>query len=111
MWLRIASRYPVGLIQEPYLKKYGGHEDQLSRKYEAMDRFRVKALAETIQSGILTPKQKNAAQTMLDEKLKILELGARKRNNTELLLEIGTLGKRDTRNVSLNPFPISQGKA
>ena len=111
LWLRIASRYPVGLIHEPYLKKYGGHEDQLSCKYEAMDRFRVKALAETIHSGILTAAQKNAAQAMLDEKLKILELGARKRNNTDLLSEINALGKRGSGNVPLNPFPFSREKA
>ncbi len=85
MWLRIASRYPVGLIHEPYLKKYGGHEDQLSHKYEAMDRFRVKALAETIASGILNLEQTKAAQTMLDEKLKILEAGAKKRGDSSIL--------------------------
>ncbi len=91
MWLRIASRYPVGLIEEEYLKKYGGHEDQLSHKYEAMDRFRVKALAETIASGILNPAQTQAAQAMYNEKLRILELGAKKRNNTELLNELSNL--------------------
>ena len=92
MWLRIASRYPVGLIEEAYLKKYGGHDDQLSHKHEAMDRFRVKALSETIASGILNPLQINAAQAMLDQKLRILEIGARKRPNSTILSELKTLG-------------------
>lgn len=82
LWLRIAPRYPIGLVQEPYLKKYGGHEDQLSHQYEAMDRFRVKALSEVIASGILNATQKQAAQAMLDEKLRILRLGAEKRGET-----------------------------
>ncbi len=85
MWLRIASRYPVGLIEEAYLKKYGGHDDQLSHKYEAMDRFRVKALSETIAAGILNSDQIKAAQAMLDEKQRILELGAKKRGADSIL--------------------------
>jgi len=92
MWLRIASRYPIGLIEKPYLKKYGGHEDQLSFKYEAMDRFRVKALTEVIESGILTPEQTQFANTMLDQKVSILEKGMAKRNALpeikQLLLEV-----------------------
>ncbi|HRK60990.1 MAG TPA: glycosyltransferase [Candidatus Omnitrophota bacterium] len=89
LWLRVAPRYPIGLVPEPYLKKYGGHEDQLSHQYEAMDRFRAKALSEVIASGILNAEQKQAAQAMLDEKLRILQLGAEKRGET--LPDIKTL--------------------
>ncbi|HCM41807.1 MAG TPA: glycosyl transferase [Candidatus Omnitrophica bacterium] len=89
LWLRVAPRYPIGLVPEPYLKKYGGHEDQLSHQFEAMDRFRAKALSEVIASGILHTKQKQAAQAMLDEKLRILQLGAEKRGET--LPDIKTL--------------------
>lgn len=82
LWLRVAARYPIGLITEPYIKKYGGHEDQLSRQFEAMDRFRVKALDEVIRSGILTAAQTQAAQAVLEEKLTILKMGAEKRGET-----------------------------
>ena len=44
MWLKICARYPVKYLPQPLIKKYGGHEDQLSRKYWGMDRFRIKAL-------------------------------------------------------------------
>ncbi|MDH5218656.1 MAG: glycosyltransferase, partial [Gammaproteobacteria bacterium] len=44
LWLKICSRYPVAYIEEPQIVKYGGHEDQLSRRYWGMDRFRVKSL-------------------------------------------------------------------
>ena len=48
LWLRICSQYPVVYVDEPLLKKYGGHDDQLSRKHWGMDRFRVKALQKLI---------------------------------------------------------------
>ena len=35
MWLRVTARYPVGLLREPLLVKYGGHPDQLSSTVEA----------------------------------------------------------------------------
>jgi len=91
LWLRIAPRYPIGLVEKPFLQKYGGHEDQLSHQFEAMDRFRIRALVETIRSGILNPEQTQAAQAMLDEKMNILELGAQKRGDSKYLDEIKAL--------------------
>ncbi len=89
LWLRVASRFPVGLIETPLIKKYGGHEDQLSHKYEAMDRFRVKALTEILAAGVLNAEQTGAAQAMLDEKQRILELGAKKRGENSVLHKPG----------------------
>ena len=43
LWLRICSRYPVLYLQDKLIKKYGGHDDQLSRQYWGMDRFRIRA--------------------------------------------------------------------
>jgi GT2 family glycosyltransferase/nucleoside phosphorylase len=78
LWLRIARWYPVGL--EPYqgVIKHGGHSDQLSRKYEAMDRFRVKSLQKLLEVE-KNEKYKEMIKKVLDKKLKILENGARKR--------------------------------
>ena len=53
MWLRICSRYPVLFIPKPLIVKRGGHEDQLSRKYEVMDRYRIRALVKMLESGVL----------------------------------------------------------
>jgi hypothetical protein len=39
------------LIEEPQIKKYGGHEDQLSQKLWGMDRFRINALQKIIDTG------------------------------------------------------------
>ncbi|MET0093096.1 MAG: glycosyltransferase family A protein, partial [Sedimenticola sp.] len=32
LWLRICARYPVTYVEQPQIVKYGGHEDQLSRR-------------------------------------------------------------------------------
>jgi len=44
LWLRILMKYEVGLIDKKLIKKYAGHEDQLSFKHWGMDRFRVESL-------------------------------------------------------------------
>jgi len=46
LWLRITRFHPVGLVKEPSVIKFGGHEDQLSRAYPALDRYRLKSLLE-----------------------------------------------------------------
>jgi glycosyltransferase involved in cell wall biosynthesis len=84
LWLKVCSRYPVLYVDEPLLRKYGGHEDQLSSKYWGMDRFRVQALDKLLNSGTLDLKQELATKTMLIRKSKILMNGAVKRQNTEL---------------------------
>jgi len=79
LWLRIACRYPVGLIKEKLVIKTGGHPDQLSQKYWGMDRFRVISLERLLKAGFLTRKQEIAARKKLAEKLTILRNGALKR--------------------------------
>ncbi len=49
LWLKIARYHPVGFNSDLDVIKYGGHEDQLSRKHPAMDRFRVYALIKALQ--------------------------------------------------------------
>ena len=44
LWLKIASKYEIGYIDKSLIYKYGGHEDQLSKKYKAMDYWRIKSL-------------------------------------------------------------------
>ncbi len=49
LWLRVASKYPVGLIPgEPLVKKHGGHPDQLSVATPLLERYRFLALLEFI---------------------------------------------------------------
>lgn len=81
LWLRITARYPVLYLDKPLTVKYGGHEDQLSKKYWGMDRFRIIALDKFLTSKIACPHDENAAREMLREKIHIMLTGARKRNN------------------------------
>ena len=85
LWLRASARMPIGLIEKPYLIKYGGHADQRSRQFPVMDRFRIEALRKILVSGILTPSQQEAALRELTRKSQIIAQGARRR----FLLELG----------------------
>ena len=88
LWLRIAARYPIGLIEKPYIIKYGGHEDQRSHEFPAMDQFRIRSLAKILKEGFLTPEQTAAAQKTLEEKSRIFIQGALKRGKKEEANEI-----------------------
>lgn len=45
LWNRILLKgYGIGLLPENLLVRYGGHEDQLSNQYQAMERFRLYSL-------------------------------------------------------------------
>ncbi len=85
LWLRLCSRLPVTYIDKRLLRKYGGHDDQLSRQHWGMDRFRVAALAKLLRVGDLTPEQESMTHDTLREKCRVLQLGAEKRENTELI--------------------------
>ncbi len=79
LWLRICGRYPVLFLPEKLILKYGGHADQLSRKYWGMDRFRITALEGIVWSGALSDDNLHAALSMLLEKIEIYITGAKKR--------------------------------
>lgn len=86
LWLRLTSRFPVLFIDQPLINKYGGHEDQLSRQYWGMDRFRIKALQKILNSDHLNPEDRTAATTQLLKKITVYLKGARKRNKyTEIV--------------------------
>lgn len=82
MWLRISSRYPVLFLEKELILKRGGHEDQLSRKYEAMDRFRIQSLVKILKSRVLSDDQRDLALQELRNKCRIYALGAEKRQKS-----------------------------
>jgi len=87
LWLRIASQYEVAYVEQACINKYGGHDDQLSRLYWGMDRFRVIALEKLLSnpSFILADSDRDIAINMLLKKLRILHKGAIKHENAELV--------------------------
>jgi len=83
MWLRICAFLPVLYLEEPLLKKYGGHEDQLSQKYWGMDRFRIAALEKAVNNNLIEKCKRKSAVDMLLKKLKIFINGANKRDKKQ----------------------------
>jgi len=88
LWLRLSAHYKVAYVEEPCIKKYGGHDDQLSRAFWGMDRFRVLALENLLLQDkpelALNAEQRAQALTMLNKKNNILLNGARKHGNALL---------------------------
>jgi glycosyltransferase involved in cell wall biosynthesis len=84
-WLRYCSRYPVLYIESPQLIKHGGHPDQLSRRHWGMDRFRVQALLKMLESEYLSEQDTIATIKMIREKCRVLQAGAVKRENHDML--------------------------
>ncbi len=83
LWLRITQHYPVHFIETPLLMKRGGHEDQLSRKYWGIDRFRIQALEKLLQAKTLTPEQAEQTLQELQRKCDIIAKGCLKRQKTD----------------------------
>jgi len=83
LWLRISCKHPIHLIDRDLVVKEGGHEDQLSRKHTGMDRFRIKAIVNLLNSGILSSYQKTAALEELAIKCKIYGNGCMRRGRQQ----------------------------
>lgn len=94
LWLRIFSRFPVLLVAEQLLIKYGGHEDQLSQKYWGMDRFRVSAIVKLLEQHDLSEHYRQCAVNMLLHKLTVLIKGFEKRKNMAELTRYQALYER-----------------
>ena len=82
LWLRISSRYPVLLIDEPLIEKHGGHEDQLSNR-RGMDRYRIEGLRKVLSSSVLDTKNEMAALNVFRSKCALYAKGAEKRGRSE----------------------------
>lgn len=53
LWLKVLIREDIGFISENTAIKNGGHNDQLSTKYVAMDYWRIKSLVSLYQNSLL----------------------------------------------------------
>lgn len=84
LWLRICAQHSVALVEQAQIRKYGGHEDQLSMQYFGMDKFRIMAMEKMLNID-LSKEKDTALRKMLQSKLKILTKGAIKHQNHDLL--------------------------
>ncbi|MDB5105280.1 MAG: glycosyl transferase [Fibrobacteres bacterium] len=83
MWLRITRRFTVGLIPKAMMIRYGGHADQLSTRFPAQDRFRIRAIALLLDGNTLDEGRRALAMDALREKLRIYHAGCEKRGKAE----------------------------
>ena len=79
LWLRITAKYPVLFLDQPLIKKFGGHTDQLSRVFGGIEQYRIRSLEKILTSISLTGSQFEAARDMLIHKLQIYAKGLKKR--------------------------------
>ncbi len=83
LWLRTACRYPIKLLPEKLVTKFGGHSDQLSHTIPALDRYRIKSLIKLLHRNQLTSTQKEQALATFRGKSKIYLKGCRKRGRLQ----------------------------
>ena len=82
LWLRITYRYSVGLTRKKLIVKRGGHENQLSRTIPSLDRFRIQALLNIVESNALSSTQRTATIKELKKKCTIYGNGCIKRGKS-----------------------------
>ena len=81
LWLRISLENKIGLVDKKLIKKYAGHEDQLSFKHWGMDRFRIITLEKLlIDEKRLTDTKRPLIKEELLKKYILLLKGAIKHN-------------------------------
>ncbi|MBY0412539.1 MAG: hypothetical protein K2Q18_00165, partial [Bdellovibrionales bacterium] len=91
LWNKILARERVDFISTPVTKKYGGHDDQLSTKFVAMDYWRIKSLVNLYHSHIVNDEQKIEIKNVLIKKSALLLKNYLKYNNLIHFEEIKTL--------------------
>ena len=80
LWLRILTKYDIGLLNKKLINKYGGDVDQLSTKFWGMDRFRVISLEKLLDSDM---DRKDIVLDVILKKYMTLLKGAEKYDRIE----------------------------
>ncbi len=102
LWLKITSLYPVGFISDPIIVKYGGHEDQLSVRYFAMDYYRITAMDRITKIRDLSQDSYFAVRDEIAKKSKILLKGYLKHQNMQHFDHVMNIAKAHNPNFSLD---------
>ncbi len=82
LWLRITARYPVRLLNEKLMRRYGGHTDQLSHRW-GHDCHRVRSLCKILHSVPLSLENRRHLVQNLCQRCLILHNGFLKRMKFE----------------------------
>ena len=87
LWLRFLNKYDIGFCDEVLITKYGGHDDQLSKKFKAMDYYRVKSM-NSVLPFVEDESKVLAIKNEIEKKCSILIAGYKKFGNIENLEEV-----------------------
>ncbi len=93
LWLKISSRYEIGFINETLVTKYGGHSDQLSTTFVAMDMWRLKSMNKLFSLKTISEKDRKLLIEEMGKKGNILKKGFQKYGNTEALNQVNEILK------------------
>ncbi|MDO9183984.1 MAG: glycosyltransferase, partial [Bacteriovorax sp.] len=93
LWLKISSIYEIGYISNPIIIKHGGHEDQLSTKYVAMDMWRLKALFKILNIRKLSVEHIEIVMIAIRKKADLLMKGYQKHGNVVAFNEVEAMLK------------------
>ena len=88
LWLKISSLYEIGYLANPLIIKHGGHDDQLSTKYFAMDIWRLRSLSRILQIRNLSALDIESVKLAIKTKGQILLLGYQKHGNEKGVEEV-----------------------
>ncbi|RPJ76371.1 MAG: glycosyltransferase family 2 protein [Alphaproteobacteria bacterium] len=98
LWLKISATFEIGFIANPIIIKHGGHVDQLSTKFFAMDLWRMKAMFGILKTRKLQLEYKSAVIDSMKRRGAILMQGYQKHGNendyqlvSEMLREVDKL--------------------
>jgi GT2 family glycosyltransferase len=94
LWLRICAFEHVCFVSAPQIYKFGGHADQLSRAFPAMDRFRLVALNKLLERNVLDLAQTACVVASVRKRINVLWMGALKHDNLALIETLRPLKKR-----------------
>jgi len=91
LWLKVLLENEVGYISTPLIKKYGGHPDQLSLKYVAMDFWRIKSLISLLKRDFANDEKRKRITSVIENKSLLLMANAKKHSNYLLVQELSEL--------------------
>jgi len=94
LWLKMTAKYSVSYVEDFCIKKYGGHEDQLSTQYKAMDYWRILSLDSIFSSPHLEEEERSYVRQSILKRGRILLNGYRKHDNLKDYLQIEILLKK-----------------
>ncbi len=83
LWLRLTSQHRISYVEKPIIKKYGGHEDQLSHRFHSMDYWRLKSIFLTYKESFLNDQQTQLSRTEFAKKLHHYSRGLEKYANNK----------------------------